>query len=208
MPISYIDLSIIFYGQTCRQTVVNLWTLFEKFIDKIIQVYRQLFFCNGQTFVCDFKGPLIDKFPYGQTHFCLPMQDIQDKKVIKLILKEAEYHNVKPFHNKLYNLVNNKIYGDDIHLHKILTADILHTFIKGPIEQIVSFTLVIFECLGNIDPKYKDLMAKLDLMLKVFPTKEALKPHRDCRFTEGISIFVKNKTKRSNSSGFMTSLEG
>ena len=135
-------------------------------------------------------------------------QDVQDKKVIKLILKEAEYHNVKPFHNKLYNLVNNKIYGDDIHLHKILTADILHTFIKGPIEQIVSFTLVIFECLGNIDPKYKDLMAKLDLMLKVFPTKEALKPHRDCRFTEGISIFVKNKTKRSNSSGFMTSLEG
>jgi hypothetical protein len=126
-------------------------------------------------------------------------QDVQDKKVIKLILKEAEYHNVKPFHNKLYNLVNNKIYGDDIHLHKILTADILHTFIKGPIEQIVSFTLVIFECLGNIDPKYKDLMAELDLMLK---------PHRDSRFTEGISIFVKNKTKRTNSSGFMTSLEG
>jgi len=29
-------------------------------------------------------------------------QDVQDKKVIQLILKEAEYHNVKPFHNKLY----------------------------------------------------------------------------------------------------------
>ena len=43
-----------------------LLTIFFKFIDN-------LFFCNGQTFVCDFKGPLIDKFPYGQTHFCLPM---------------------------------------------------------------------------------------------------------------------------------------
>ena len=72
LPISYIDLSIIFYGQTCRQTVVNLWTLFEKFIDKIIQVYRQ-FFCNGHSFVCDFKSPVMDKFPYGQTHICLPM---------------------------------------------------------------------------------------------------------------------------------------
>ena len=44
-----------------------LLTKFFKFIDN-------LFFCNGQTFVCDFKGPLIDKFPYGQTHFCLPME--------------------------------------------------------------------------------------------------------------------------------------
>ena len=43
LPISYIDLSIIFYGQTCRQTVVNLWTLFENLIDKIIQVYRLFF---------------------------------------------------------------------------------------------------------------------------------------------------------------------
>ena len=63
LPISYIDLSIIFYGQTCRQTVVNLWTLFENLIDKIIQVYRH-FFCNGHSFVCDFKDPLTDVIVY------------------------------------------------------------------------------------------------------------------------------------------------
>jgi hypothetical protein len=62
LPISYIDLSIIFYGQTCRQTVVNLWTLFEKFIDKIIQVYRQFFFVMDKLLCVTLKVPLSTNF--------------------------------------------------------------------------------------------------------------------------------------------------
>ena len=62
-----------------------LLTKFFKFIDN-------LFFCNGQTFVCDFKGPLMDKFSYGQTHFCLPMDKAENKGLadIKITTDRAE----------------------------------------------------------------------------------------------------------------------
>ena len=109
------------------------------------------------------------------------------------VLDATCFWNIKPGFNRLYDLIKWQSIRGLNSLHQMFPADFLHTFLKGLIENLISWCLIIIEAIGEIDKFYASAAIDLDKTIKKFPIHE-LPVVRMVKFSRGLRYCLKLTT--------------
>ena len=103
------------------------------------------------------------------------------------------FWNIKPGLNRLYDLIKWQSIRGLNSFHQMFPADFLHTFLKGLIENLISWCLIIIEAIGELDSDYSTAPIALDKTIQIFPIHE-LPVVRMVKFPRGLRYCLKLTT--------------
>jgi hypothetical protein len=109
--------------------------------------------------------------------------------------------NIKPGQQPLIKIIKWQVERKILTFHGLYNPDYLHSFLKGVVENIISWIVEIMYSIGKLDDRYKNAMSLLDERIKTFPIAQSLRVGRSCRFGEGISSLFKTTAKASSTKG-------
>ena len=115
---------------------------------------------------------------------------------------EKDYFGVTAGINQNYKLVNFVESIGIINYCLLFGPDKLHTFMKGAVENIISWTILVVQSFDRV--LGTSGLTELDERLKKFPTHQAFSPVRPVKFTDGISGFMKAESLKGTSRGQST----
>ena len=127
-----------------------------------------------------------------------------ERKQWSELILEQEYFGVTAGTNLNYDLTAGVESMEIMSYPLLFGPDTLHTFLKGMVENIISWTILIVQsfdrALGTTG------LTELDERLKIFPIHQAFAPVRPVKFTEGIIGFMKAESLKGKSTSRSTGL--
>jgi len=122
------------------------------------------------------------------------------------VWEAANFWNIKPGLNRLYDLIQWQSIRGLNSFHQMFPADFLHTFLKGLIENLISWCLIIIEAVGDLDTNFTNQPIALDRIIKLFPIHE-MPLVRMVKFPRGLRYCLKLTTttkKLSSGTNFLS----